>query len=422
MAEQVEDDNFHLVQESLSLLSNETKFHPVGDPLDLLPNELILTIINYLDERSLSRFRCTSRRFCHLVDSSHHARIRMQWVKIIYYAKNMLMIAEEFYNDFHYNQQEQHLKFFIQTLREILEDADLRSKSITLISTSYHRLCDNIVARFEKSNQIITNLFHSYLPDSNNLGLIIEMIDFYIRISNKEFNTMFPFSRKLITEVPMYFDDTFKRKFTRSQSLSLLPNHTKFDPVGDSLSLLPIQKSDSSPQLVNSSLIIQDKTARKIWIKTFGSTITCVDFDDFYQLLLVKYWPEVDGDSKFEESLRFFFNHHDYVTPYKWNVLINNFGPCYEFVQNFIQYGYAPVFLGTMNILSVETIFRHYFDPSINQYALRISRTYPDLLTITYQRKGRLSRIRHRRKLDTMPIKEFLNQIFNGQVWKPVKS
>lgn len=389
---------------TLSSLPRHGLNAPAGTTLSSLPNEILLLIVDYLDSPSVSRFRCTNRRFKYLVDVCHQARIQMQWAKINYYVENLLRITQEFYDVPTLIQDETVLKHFLTTLSTMASHIQSRLMS-PIVSETYHRLCDHLVNRFALAHRMLVHLLHG-TTDRSKLGVTVEMLDFYIRSEIQEFEAMFPH--------PLYIGDPSSWKEIRRRSSYELHSIAE-----------PIPRPVSTP--LESSELIDDPTARKMWMDSFDTVLP--DFHTFYHDLLLRYWPNFENNLQLKDGLFAFFDRHlicqegwnpsrwmdlgsicqDYITPYKWNILVNNFGPCEILVENFLQYGCEPIFLGAVNLMSVESLLKSLPTDEIS-YRLRISRTHPELLTLSYRRAGR-SQIRHRRKPPHVPLRDFLESL-----------
>ena len=102
--------------------------------------------------------------------------------------------------------------------------------------------------------------------------------------------------------------------------------------------------------LQKASHLVTDPNARKTWSKYFGKRVAHVAWDTFCEVLRNKF-PSLSGNTRFFKRLRFFVNfpEDNLMTTYKWNLLIQLFGPYNSFEVNFRKYASGYGFLGLIN-------------------------------------------------------------------------
>src|SRR5690606_27385109 len=96
------------------------------------------------------------------------------------------------------------------------------------------------------------------------------------------------------------------------------------------------------------SSIIKDPEAKYIWDHYVGKNTYYVDFTWFYDNVILRNLPYHGRDALFRCIFTFFVNfpHDNMMTPYKWAVLIDQFGPFEDFADNFKKYCTNYGFLG----------------------------------------------------------------------------
>lgn len=162
--------------------------------------------------------------------------------------------------------------------------------------------------------------------------------------------------------------------------------------------------------------IIEDVDARNIWYAEFGAS-GHVSFARFFTMVQWR-WSELrDAKQFFQMWLR------DYVTPYQWNVILNNFGPSSKWADTIRAF--KDAFVGYMDLTAVTAVFERAWqeDNKCNHYLLRISRTYPELITVSYSLAGS-TRIMHRRKCKQRSLHYLLIAMARGNtsVWRAVRT
>eukprot|EP01087_Luapelamoeba_hula_P002142 TRINITY_DN1187_c1_g1_i1.p1 TRINITY_DN1187_c1_g1~~TRINITY_DN1187_c1_g1_i1.p1 ORF type:complete len:573 (+),score=119.12 TRINITY_DN1187_c1_g1_i1:562-2280(+) len=145
-----------------------------------------------------------------------------------------------------------------------------------------------------------------------------------------------------------------------------------FSPMGEASSMFEYP-----------SEIITDPQARAIWEKKVGRGKYFVDFEKFYEDVLLK---EMGGrvDENFRYYMQFFLNFpkDDTVTVSKWNLLTRLFGPYEMFYCNFKNYVLGQGFLGLINRIRAEEILKEY----PHHVLIRFSRTAPLVLAFSVSR------------------------------------
>ena len=100
-------------------------------------------------------------------------------------------------------------------------------------------------------------------------------------------------------------------------------------------------------------------------------------------------------------------------------VIVDQFGPFGEFVENFRHYGCGNGFLGLINCVEAD---EHLASP--NTFLLRFSRREPEKLTFSYKFTNGARKVvcRHKRKPRGVPIRRFISQNFNASFQPVAKS
>jgi len=190
-----------------------------------------------------------------------------------------------------------------------------------------------------------------------------------------------------------------------------------FSPTGEASSLFQYP-----------SEMIQDPRARAIWDKYVGREKYFVDFDHFYEEVLMK---EMDGkaDKNFRYNMQFFLNFpkDDTVTVSKWNLLTRLFGPYENFYQNFKTYVLGQGFLGLINRIRAEEILKDY----PYHVLIRFSRTAPLVLAFSVSRgnviqhytnaPSQRSALGLEESAENIPIATFLKEQFPDARLVPMK-
>lgn len=168
------------------------------------------------------------------------------------------------------------------------------------------------------------------------------------------------------------------------------------------------------------SLLIQDARAKTIWEEAFGPSCWFVSFATFIAEIVDKQFlnkaPESLNRDTFVLFLRYFLNFpvDDMVTTYKWNALMQLFGPPDAFLNNFSAYGLGQGFLGLTNRINAYEILS--VKPESRIVLIRLSRTEPEFLAFSY--KNSRGEIGHQVNKgpdgQAIPIKRFLEHKFPG--------
>lgn len=182
-------------------------------------------------------------------------------------------------------------------------------------------------------------------------------------------------------------------------------------------SMFPIDTA-GQPQETPSHLI-EDEQARLLWEKFVGKDAYSVEFNWFYESVMIPTFPSLRDDHRFRNAFQFFVNFpcDDMLTTCKWGVIVDQFGPFDEFVDNFRHFACGNGFLGLINCVEAD---EHLSSP--NTFLLRFSRREPEKLTFSYKyvNNARAVVCRHKRKPCGVPIRQFISQYF-GRSFRPVE-
>lgn len=163
---------------------------------------------------------------------------------------------------------------------------------------------------------------------------------------------------------------------------------------------------------------IKNNQARKDWVDYFGMNVHIVQFNDFLDFLAKQNILSKDTEN-YEKKINYFkyflnFPSIDVVTPYKWNLLINFFGPYENFSYNFFKIMNENGFLGLINRIQAFEILKSSPPKSL---LIRMSRTESQLLAFSYKNsKGiighKLNKCPKTNKI--VPIYKFIEENFKN--------
>jgi hypothetical protein len=159
--------------------------------------------------------------------------------------------------------------------------------------------------------------------------------------------------------------------------------------------------------------LIVDEKARASWRVHF-QTRSFVKFDDFLLMLRVENVFKEEPSVDLVRYLRYFVNfpNEDAVTPYKWNWLLNLFGPLDSFSVNFSNIVTKRGFLGLINRIQAFEILTMVHQPRC--YLIRLSRTEPQFLAFSYRNSE--GHIGHQINKDQsgrpIPVEQFIRDKF----------
>lgn len=194
--------------------------------------------------------------------------------------------------------------------------------------------------------------------------------------------------------------------------------------------MFPTGDSDAQREVVSRpSLVIQHAAAKAIWEEAFGPACWFVSFATFIRDIIERQFlsagappapPSLDRKA-LVLFLRYFLNFpvDDMVTTYKWNALVQLFGPPHNFLSNFAAYGLGRGFLGLTNRINAYEILS--VKPDTRLVLIRLSRTEPEFLAFSY--KNSRGEIGHQVNKGpdgrAIPIKQFLDIKFPGYTLVP---
>jgi len=361
----------------------EQSLHTSLGILDL-PEEIMTEIFRFLDPRSFCRAAGVCKFWRKLAASPWlwWMRCNVIWEQMHLISRGNARICEEILSGqvlvIKYSTR---VRFLLETLSDLNERTTFRIKNNTKAHYNvncYYYLSSVILGQLFETRSIIERI----MMDPNSITVNFDILDLSIRRYFNQLDYMFP--------VAVDLDDSASNPdscFVRPISVENLP-----------------------------SSIIKDESARIIWDKCVGPEVHAVNFDWFFEHVLICNFPRFANDVIFRDYFKFFVNfpRDDLMTTYKWAVIIDQFGPFDEFPENFQKYACGNGFLGLINSVEAEN---HLSSP--NTFLLRFSRKEPEKLTFSY--KITTGACRHRRKPCGIPINQFIYQNFNPRRFIPVE-
>jgi len=128
------------------------------------------------------------------------------------------------------------------------------------------------------------------------------------------------------------------------------------------------------------SSLIDDESARSFWIDRFGDhgAVTYFEFiDAFYSVFESNSATEISDFIKFSIN----FPSDDFVTVYKFDVFVKQFGP-FNFLLENITAVVTLGFAGLINNVTATEIYEEKYKDTKNGWLVRFSRKTPDKLTL----------------------------------------
>lgn len=160
--------------------------------------------------------------------------------------------------------------------------------------------------------------------------------------------------------------------------------------------------------------LIVDPKARNAWRTHFPRQSYYVKFEDFLLMLRKESVFDEEPSVDLVRYLRYFVNfpNEDAVTPYKWNWLLNLFGPFESFSTTFTNIVTKRGFLGLINRIQAFEILTMVHQPRC--YLIRLSRTEPQFLAFSYRNSE--GHIGHQINKDAsgkpIPVEQFIQSKF----------
>lgn len=169
--------------------------------------------------------------------------------------------------------------------------------------------------------------------------------------------------------------------------------------------------------LTRPSLLIRDSIGRCFWESNFGQS-NCVVFSSFEDTLLEHWRSRLDNSEKEEMALRNVLNFllnfpsDGLVTPYKWDILLGQWGNFNNLLDNLRHVALRPGFLGVMNGRQAEELLTSLS----GDFALIRFSSNSKTLSVAYTSQ---SLVKHERKPPTLDILQFLKSILKGKTLVP---
>ncbi|MDP2437916.1 MAG: hypothetical protein Q8P67_19410 [archaeon] len=413
-----------------------------------LPLEILDLVVERLNPESFSNWRACSRTMKDIADSCRPQFLRYEWSRINHYTQTTLAIATELFNSRLPPVFEEHVCFLVQTLHELDDHVRARLACQPIHSDSFAELSHAFCAQIQSAASICTDILHH----RKHFTVNFEMLDMSLRRGFKELMAMFPLTSLSAPPPPLRrepspvifrpispYEMQQNRVYSRSQSQpTIVPlarsayNCTKNVSIASDSSPSsspdpPVPRRPSSrsssrradPELSPTTIIqtptvlIRDSRARAAWEKHFGQ-VAIVDFNLFFQQLVVGEWPAAASHHDFYTFFNFFLNfpRDNFMTTYKWDMITKQFGPYSLFFDNFVQFGCGNGFIGLVNSVKADEVL----NKKPGSYVFRFSRKEPEKLTLSYcTSSSGLPQVFHRRKPHEISLQKFLESILQSR-------
>lgn len=383
--------------------------------LEALPTELLLHILSFLDARSFNCFRSVNTQFRRLANSATPQLSTFQLELVIGLTNKTWAIARELFNHIpDSNPASEDISLLMQTLIDIDKYFRLVNRSSAFGNIkNFVKLCGIMLNHLREAAQFTQDLIYGKCE----LGQNFAMLDLCLRKNYREIRAMFPALEASASS-------------SRPAPLLALPAYIPARGASSSGYEEPNRPAYQSPAnvdepvcpemlLKNPTLLIGDEAARSAWSAAFGMECV-VDFDTFFSKVILAYWPNALDNPDFENHFRFSTNfpRDNWMTTYKWDSIIKQFGPFNHFYDNFCQFGCGNGFLGLVNSVKADEILRK----RSHLFLLRISRLEPERLTLSFCTKSSSGfKVFHRRKPHDLSLPQFLHKfLFSKSRFRPV--
>jgi len=169
---------------------------------------------------------------------------------------------------------------------------------------------------------------------------------------------------------------------------------------------------------LNGSKLIQDLKARSVWEQFIGKNKNCYHLSSFMELTS-KIFPNSNKMDQLQNQLSLLLNfpHDDLMTVYKWNLLVEQFGPYDQLQEHLESFCVSGGFLGMINRVRAEEILMEH-SPAEKLVLIRFSRTQPSHLAFSWKDGNRLF---HSLNTKRYPLRSFLEKSFKGFTFVPVR-
>eukprot|EP01103_Thecamoeba_quadrilineata_P005374 TRINITY_DN15189_c0_g1_i1.p1 TRINITY_DN15189_c0_g1~~TRINITY_DN15189_c0_g1_i1.p1 ORF type:complete len:386 (-),score=65.31 TRINITY_DN15189_c0_g1_i1:116-1273(-) len=173
-----------------------------------------------------------------------------------------------------------------------------------------------------------------------------------------------------------------------------------------------------SSNSLSGSQIIQDVKARLVWEEFVGKNDNCCHISTFMELT-AKIFPTSYNLSQLQSQLFFLLNfpEDNMVTVYKWNLLVEQFGPYDQLQEHLESFCITGGFLGMINRVRAEEILQEH-PPFEKLVLIRFSRTQPSHLAFSWKEGEKLY---HSLNTKRYPLRSFLEKSFKGFSLVPVR-
>lgn len=355
--------------------SEETMYKEGTGIMDL-PLDIYFIIFKYLDAKSFCQAAgvCRAWREVALNSSLWRERCSTVWNQIkMVVRQNMALASDHISSGLFTSDNVDRMRLLLETLGELNDLTTYRvdNKALAHSNTEcYYRMINLLFAELCETKVILIDV----RPTSMTVNF--DILDLAIRRYMRQITFMFPNG-----------DIKYPACFNR-------PGET-------------------------ASSLIKDEDAKKLWDKYIGANTYCVNFSYFYTTVMAQNTPCYVNDPLFKSMFAFFVNFpaDNMMTPYKWAVIIDQFGPFDEFAENFRKYCSGYGFLGLINCVEAEHLI-----PSPNMVLLRFSRKEPEKLTFSFKVIQNGNTIcRHKRKPFHCPLRKYIQDNFHPYVFSFVR-
>jgi len=132
-----------------------------------------------------------------------------------------------------------------------------------------------------------------------------------------------------------------------------------------------------------------------------------------------KIFPNSKNLAQLQSQLLFLLNfpQDDLMTVYKWNLLVEQFGPFDNLQEHLENFCVSGGFLGMINRVRAEEILMEH-SPAEKLVLIRFSRTLPSHLAFSWKDGNRLF---HSLNTKRYPLRSFLEKSFKGFTFVPIR-
>ena len=313
-----------------------------------ISNDIFYLMVNFFNIKSFYSIRCTSKEFNDIFEYIPPEFIKINILKNINLSKKIYQTAYE-----NKEKLENQYNFLIDSLKE-LENV-----------LQKHLICNFYSHQDKQTNDFLRELFFISNLLEESLKIIEDIVNFK-KIINESFDII----------------DFSIRRYTEEMIISF--------PLTENMKL-----GNITWEFVKKPL---NEEAVNIWTFFFGN-VMFVPFDDFWSCM-ENCMPKI---SNYKKPFKFFYNlpKDNFMTCYRFQVLLEHFGPWSSLTDNFIKIACNAPFVGLVNSQSANK-----FIEGLGYYIIRFSRKTPSCLTLSfYNQRGYIT---HCRTTDEIKIKNLI--------------